>query len=159
MNPRRFTRAESARATVKGRAGFYTLWFDDSTWSLRDDRLNPQNEFEFAHAQGDRYAYVVAERIEVPRRALRKAVTDNVKRTVRDVQVTFDEIRRVNDVDVLCLEMEGTSDGVPLKWIGYVWSGQRGTLQAYAFTGRSLFEEFRTELTEFLNGLVVEVQP
>jgi hypothetical protein len=152
---RSFTKSDSARGIVLGKAGFYNLWYDETKWSTRA-ALVKDTEFEFTHVDGDRFAHVFAERIEVPRPALKKAITDRFKARLRDARITLDEVRRVNDIEVLCIEVEGISEGIPMKSIGYLWSGSKGTLQVYGFTGRNLFDEFRGDLTELLNGLVVK---
>src|SRR5215831_15693850 len=67
-----FTKPQSARATVKSKAGLYTLWFDETKWTTPETKINRETEFEFAHTAGDRFAYTISERTEVPRPALKK---------------------------------------------------------------------------------------
>jgi hypothetical protein len=150
-----FTKSESASASVKGKAGFYTLWFDETKWTTSDTRLNKDTEFEFVHKEGDRFVWVVAERLEIPRSAVRNVVLKNIKSKTPDMRVTLDEIRRGNGAEVLCLEWETVVEGMPMTFIMYVWSGRKGTVQVGGLTGRNLFDEFRSDFTELLNGLVV----
>jgi hypothetical protein len=51
--------------------------------------------------------------------------------------------------------MKGTYQGIDVVYYGYYVSGKWGSLQALTFTGESLFDEYRDDFTEFLNGLVI----
>jgi hypothetical protein len=151
-----FTKPESARSSVNGKVGFYTLWLDDAKWSTSKEKLNKDAEFEFAHVGGDRYAYVIAERIEIPRSTMKKSILARIKSKDRNARVTLDESRRVNYTELSCRELETTLEGVHWKALIYFWSGRQGSLQMYGYTGRDIFDEFRADLTDLLNGLVVE---
>jgi hypothetical protein len=60
VSGRSFTKAQTAQAAVKGKAGFYTLWFDEAVdTDPQDTRVNKETEFEFAHTGGDRFALVL----------------------------------------------------------------------------------------------------
>ena len=40
--------------------------------------------------------------------------------------------------------------------VGYYYGGPSGTVQVITYTGRRLFEDYRKEFEEFLNGFRVE---
>src|SRR5262245_40589348 len=86
-NPKSFTKPESAQASVKGKAGFYTLWFEEAKWIRQAPQVSKDNEFEFAHTGGDRYGYVISERIEIPRPALKKTVVERYRARLKDARV------------------------------------------------------------------------
>ena len=83
---------------------------------------------------------------------------DPTKISFRHVKVTFEEQRRVNDVDVLAMQMEGTIQGIPFTYYGYYFSGPQGSVQLLTYTGSNLFAEYKPEFEDFLNGLTPSAQ-
>jgi hypothetical protein len=51
------------------------------------------------------------------------------------------------------LQVDGTIQGIPFRYYGYYHSTDAGTVQVIGYTGQTMFEEYRREITEFLNGL------
>ncbi|SFS98206.1 hypothetical protein [Mucilaginibacter polytrichastri] len=56
---------------------------------------------------------------------------------------------------MLYLEMSGTIQGIKIKYLGYYYSDQKGTVQLLAYTSAMLYKEARAEMETFLNGLVL----
>jgi hypothetical protein len=54
------------------------------------------------------------------------------------------------------LQIDATVEGVPLSYLIHAYSGQRGTIQVVAFTGKNLLDELRKDLEDFLDGLVAK---
>ncbi|OKS89220.1 hypothetical protein RG47T_4703 [Mucilaginibacter polytrichastri] len=51
--------------------------------------------------------------------------------------------------------MSGTIQGIKIKYLGYYYSDQKGTVQLLAYTSAMLYKEARAEMETFLNGLVL----
>jgi hypothetical protein len=53
------------------------------------------------------------------------------------------------------MKLEGTIEGVQFVYYSYYYAGKAGTVQLLTYTSQNLFSEFEPEMTEFLNGLVI----
>ena len=60
----------------------------------------------------------------------------------------------MNGTPVTCMEITGTTQGIPFHYFGYYYSGKGGSIQVITYTGESLFEQYRTDFQELLNGFV-----
>jgi hypothetical protein len=142
------TRAELPR-------GNYVLWVDESKWRL-DKKDGEPGWQTYTHKNGDGYAMAITERVSIPLPTLRKIAIDNARESAPDVKVTFEETRRVNGLEVLCMRMTGTIRGIQFAYYGYYHSNDRGTIQLLTYTAKNLFPEFQHDFTDFLNGLTMK---
>ena len=131
--------------------GGMTLFVDPAKWK-RTPSEDP-TRISFRHSTGEAYGMVVAERLVIPLPRLKEIAISNAREAAPDVRVTLEEPRRVNDVDVLAMQMEGTIQGVPFTYYGYYFSGPHGSVQLLTYTGSNLFAEYKPEFEDFLNGL------
>ena len=53
------------------------------------------------------------------------------------------------------MQMGGTAKGIPFVFLGYYYSGKEGSIQVITFTADNLFDEYRKEFEEFLNGFEI----
>jgi hypothetical protein len=51
------------------------------------------------------------------------------------------------------MQITGTAQGIPFHYYGYYYTGKLGSVQVITYTGESLFEEYKPEFDELLNGL------
>jgi putative sensory transduction regulator len=128
--------------------------FNPGKW--KETRSAEAGKRTFQHANGEGYAMVVAEPIEIPTEQLRNIALANMRKTGTDISVVDEQRRRVNGTDVLLLRTDLTVQGMPFTYFGYYYGGPSGTVQVITYTGRRLFENYRTEFEEFLNGFRVE---
>lgn len=110
----------------------------------------------FEHINGDGYAMIISERIAIPMDKLREIAVANARETAPDLKVVEEQRRLVNGTDVLMLRLEGTVTGVPFTYLGYYYGGSAGTIQVITYTGRNLFDEYRKDFEEFLNGFRIQ---
>jgi hypothetical protein len=128
--------------------------FNPSKW--KEMRSTEGGKRSFRYANGDGYAMVIAERIEIPTDQLRTIALANMRKTGGEIRVVDEQRRNVNCTDVLLLQIDVTVQGTPFTYLGYYYGGPAGTVQVITYTGRKRFENYRKEFEEFLNGFRVE---
>jgi hypothetical protein len=153
---RAFSKPATASASINGKRVKYTVWFDESKWRAAEKPDNPNAEYELTHSTGDGYAMLIAERIPIPLKNLKVIALERAKKAAKDIRLLGEERRNVNGSDLLALTMEGTLQGTPFVYYGYYYSGDKGTVQFVTFTGRQLFDEYRADFEELLNGFVAD---
>ena len=149
----RFERPPSSTAQREIFPNVAAIYYDPSKWTPQpsDDRTR----FTFEHTNGDGYALVIKERIQVPLRSLKEIAFTNARNAAPDAAITYEDSRIVNGVKVICLQIQGTASGVPFTYFGYYYSGKAGIIQVVTYTGQNLFEEYQSDFQDFLNGLTV----
>jgi hypothetical protein len=146
-----YARATAATERVDLLRGGMTLFVDPGKW--KQTASDDPTKISFRHASGEAYGMVVAERLAIPLPRLKEIAINNAREAAPDVKVTLEERRRVNEVDVLAMQMEGTIQGIPFTYYGYYFSGPQGSVQLLTYTGSNLFAEYKPEFEDFLNGL------
>ena len=148
-----YTRSKTATERVKTVVDKFSLWMDPDVWT--QDKSDDPNRLEFSHKKGDAYALVIAERIGMPLESLMDVAIANAKEAAPDLKVTFKETRVVNGANVLCMKMVGTIQKIPFIYFGYYYAGKAGSLQVLTYTGENLFDEYKADFQDFLNGTVI----
>jgi hypothetical protein len=95
---------------------------------------------------------IIAERLAIPMDKLKALALVNAKQASPDMKVVEESRRNVNGVEVLTMRFEGTVNGVRFAYLGLYYGGEQGAVQVLTYTGRNLFEEYRSVMEEFLNG-------
>lgn len=144
-------RGSAATERVELLRGGMALFIDPGKWKQAPS--DDPTKISFRHASGEAYGMVVAERLAIPLPRLKEIAIRNAREAAPDIRVTLEEQRRVNDVDVLAMQMEGRIQGIPFTYFGYYFSGPQGSVQVLTYTGSNLFAEYRPEFEEFLDGL------
>ena len=142
------------RVNLVGEYGTYSIAFDPITWQYDPEKMADE-EFSFSHADGDVFAIIVPERLPMSRKLLRDVVVDNLRSTADGFRILHEETRQHKGAEVLCLTMSGTVEGTPLMWYGYYYTGEPGTIQVITVTGQDLFDKYKAEMDEFLDGFTV----
>jgi hypothetical protein len=149
------THVRSARATDKAelkRTG-YQLYYDPQKWKQVNGETG---RVSFNHANGDGYGLVLTERIVVPLENMRNIALSNATSAAPDAKITFEETRVVNGTKLLCLQIKGTIQNISFIYFGYYYSGKEGTVQILTYTAANLFDEYKGDFEEFLNGFVLD---
>jgi len=146
-----FQKPETAKLFVKAPKGPFGVWINQEKW-----KQNPPGEdvskFTLDHKNGDAFAMIIAERIGMRMESLKKLAISNAKQAAPDIKVVSEEKRVVNGKELLCMKLSGTLEGMSFIYYGYYYSGTEGTLQVVAYTGANLFDEFKQDFEDFLNG-------
>ncbi len=153
--PNQYFRPKSATVLLKGKRVTYGLWYDSSKWIVDQVIDNASAEYELTHIQGDRYVVIIPERITIPLDTLKMAALANAKKVAPDIEVIQEETRIVNEHKILCMKMNATIQGIPVSYVNYYYSGKGGAVQLMAYTGQNLFEEYKQDLFDLLNGFEI----
>lgn len=148
-----YQKPESAIAVYKAKGGKISIWFDPSKWSQKKSDNSSKPTFE--HKDGDVNVMIIAERFSMEIDALKEMAITNAREVAPDTKVTYEEKRLVNGKNMLCMKMEGTIQTIHFIYYGYYYTGKEGTVQLLAYTSQNLFPEYESDMTEFLNGLVI----
>jgi hypothetical protein len=125
--------------------------YDPNTW--RQTTSPEPGRLTFTHASGDGYAMVITERLQLSLDALKRVVLTNARNAAPNAKIILEEKRVVNGVEVLCMQITGTTQDIHFRYFGYYYAGKAGTIQVVTYTGENLFEEYEPDFQGLLNGL------
>ena len=148
-------RPTGASTLVVGKQVPYGVWLDHQLWRFVIPKQNEAAEYQFAHFKGGAGAIIIAERNPIPAERWKEIVIANARREATDAQITKEERKSVNGLDVLALRTEGTGASGQFVYYGYYYTGPRGAIQVITYTWTNLFEQYQGELTAFLNGFML----
>ncbi|MEK9160134.1 MAG: hypothetical protein AAB383_05400 [Patescibacteria group bacterium] len=149
------TTVENTAGLVSGSQVGYSINYDPSKWSAIPGAAGEDAEYEFEHVDGDVYALVIAERVELDYETLKEIALENAQSVAPDALIVFEEERTVNEVPLHVLKIDGTLYGIPFEYYGYYYGGPVGTIQFITYTSSNLTSEYEADLTELLNGLTI----
>jgi hypothetical protein len=149
-----YTKSPTATEKLVLNQGKVIFNFDPGKWK-QDLKPQEPGEHGFTHTSGDGYAKVICERLQIPLASLKEIALENARETAPNMHVVSEERRIVNGREVLCMQMRGTVREIPFVFLGYYYSGKEGSVQVITFTGDSLFDEYRKEFEEFINGFEI----
>ncbi len=130
------------------------FWLNPKVWSFKKATDNPEAEYELQLKGGDLYGMIISEKVEIPLENLKSIAVENGKAVAPDLRITHEEYRTVNDLKVLLLQMDGTTQGIKFSFYGYYYSNSNGTVQFVTYTAQNLLNEYKSESEKLLNGLV-----
>lgn len=155
VNKIKFSRPAGSSFLVKSKVFNVGIYINPSKWTFTQRRDNEKNpEFRFAMKTADAYAMTVTESTTIDLNNIRDIALLNAQKVSLDVKETFAEYRMVNDIKVLCLQFKGTIKGIKFVYYGYYYSNANGTIQMIGYTSQQKFESLKSEIENFLNGLV-----
>jgi hypothetical protein len=147
-----YVKPVSARKLFKSKTGSCGIWVDESKWKL-ETIPSDEYEFQFLHTSGDGYAAVIVERISMPVSGLKEVVLENVKKQDPNAKVVSEEKRMVNGKEIVSLIVEFTTHQIPFTFHYYLYAGKAGSIQIATWTGTNLFDEYKQDFNDLLNGL------
>lgn len=153
-NPTKFTKSSTSTFRVKSTVvEGLSFWINPTKWSFKKAKNNEDAEYELHLKKKDLYAMVITEKFEIPLESFPKIAVDNAKEVAPDIKVVSQEYRKVNGLKVLCLQLNGTMQGIKISYYNYYYSCPTGTVQFVTYTAQSMVETYRKEADELLNGL------
>lgn len=153
-NDHPFIKDKKSTFLVKSNKVNVGIWIDPKAWTFSKNSDNEDAEFQFQKKDEDLYALLISEKMEIPVENLKSIAFDNAKSAAPDIKIINEEYRTVNGIKVLMLQMAGTIQGMRFTYYGYYYSSKNGTIQFLAYTGESLFEQYKESIENLLNGLV-----
>lgn len=155
LNPIAQYKPYSANQSISSSHIDVKVYFDSKMWEYNKISPAEAREYEFWSKWGDGKAILTTEERQVKIDELRIIAASNAFKMVPDIRVTREELRKVNDFEVLCIDFEGTIQGVPQIFQGYYYSGSKGTVQFLAYASQDFFSENRKAFGHLLNGLMI----
>ena len=151
-----YSKPDDAKMLIKGKKETYGIWYNGSKWKLKDQEKsnNSSAEYQFEHSEGDAYAMVIFERVDMKLENLRDIAFENAKSVAPDAKIVFEDKRLVNGAEVLCVRIIGTIDSIAFQYYNYYYAGPAGTIQIVTYTSQNLIQEYEKDFTDFLNGFV-----
>lgn len=146
---------EMTEGHVEGRVVDYSIDYDPDQWTMTRSETNADAEYEFEYKQGDLYAMVIPEDVELSEEELKDAALTNAQSVAPDAEIIYTEHKTVHGVDILVMKIEGTISGIPFQYYGYYYLGSAGTIQFIAYTTQDLIKGYDNEIAELLGGLTV----
>jgi hypothetical protein len=151
-NSTKFSKDKEATFLVKSNITNVGIYLNPKKWSFK--KAKDAGEYEFQLKEKEGYALLLAERIEIPLESLKSIALTNAQKAAPDAEIVKEEYRMVNGIKVLCLQMDGTIQGIRFSYFGYYYSSDKGTVQLLTYTSKSLFKDYQADLETFLNGFV-----
>ena len=140
---------------VEGKVVDYSISYDSDEWTVTPSEAGADSEYEFEYKDGDLYAMVIPEDIELEEQDLKDAALANAQSVAPDATIVYTEHKTVNGVDILVMKIDGTIYGTPFEYYGYYYMGSAGTIQFIAYTTQDLVKTYDSQIEGLLNGLTV----
>ena len=148
---KKFKKPKSSKKLIETNIKNFKVWINKREWKnkITDDpkKINLIYKDEGAHA------ILIAEKVQIPAKALRKVVLNSMEASATDVEVLSAENRLVNGVEVLFLKTRVEMNLIRYIFVGYYYTGEAGTFQVMTLTEQDLFDHYKTQLMDFLNGI------
>lgn len=142
--------------TIEGEQVDYEITYDTNIWSLTKNPVGDAAEYSFDHIDGDVFALVIPERIQLDKDTLKEIALENAQEAAADMEIISEEKIEVNGENMTKMKMEGTIEGVRFQYYGYYYVGEAGSIQFVSYTSTNLMEEYEKDLTDLLNGLRIQ---
>jgi len=130
-------------------------WFDPQIWKRQQSIDEPPNKFGFIDRSGDVMGIVIVEGFAMSIDSLQNTIIETARNYASDFKVALEENRVVNGKKVLCMRIEETVQGIPVVAYGYYYAGKSSIVQLTTVSPQNRFSKYEVEMTEFLNGLVI----
>ena len=134
-------------------AGKMSVVYDSAKW--RPAPLSEAGRFTFQHVSGQGYAEIAVEDMRIPLEALPERVLARLREQAPQAAITSREKRTVNGSEVWRLRIDAEIGPSGTSYLGYYYSGKEGTAQIVTYTGRSLFQKYEADFTDFLESFRV----
>ena len=148
------TRPAQATAHVDFARGSAALYYDPTKW--QETKGTEPGRVALTHMDGDGYAIIIAERLQITIEALRQMALTNAKNAAPDAEIVSQENRRVNGHDVMVLQIKGSVQGIGFVYFGYYYVGPEGTFQLLTYTAANLFDEYKPQFEQLLDGFTLK---
>lgn len=152
----KYSKPTAAKTLLKSERTDHAIWYNETKWSKSDMKPSEATEFLLKLKDQDGYCITVVEKIEIPIENFSAIVLKSMKmRGAENVVVEKEEFRMVNGKRVLFMQFSATTSGMTFTYAGYYFSNESGTSQLLCYTSKNLFNQYKQEFMNMLNGFVV----
>ena len=151
-----FERPRSSSFLLKSIKNNSAYWINTDKWSFKKAKDNTSAEYTFKLKGKDLYGMAINEGMEIPLESLGNIAVSNARKVAPDAKSVKKEFRIVNGNKVLYMEINGTIQGLKFTYLGYYYSDASGVTQFVTYTATNLVDKYKSEINNFLNGLVTQ---
>lgn len=152
----KYSKPTSAKTLLKSERTDHAIWYNETKWSKSDMKPSEATEYLLKLKDQDGYCLTVVEKIEIPIENFSSIVLKSMKmRGAENVAVEKEEFRIVNGKRVLFMQFTATTSGMTFTYAGYYFSNESGTSQVLCYTSKNLFNQYKQEFMNILNGFVI----
>lgn len=149
-----FVKDKASTEVVKGQKVNYELWYDPGKWKLTGG--NDFSEYTLMNTNGDAFCTVIPEKIPMTLEAIKSVAIINARKADPKVKLIDEEIRKVNGTYVLMMTLTGNLHGLKFTYYGYYYAAENSSIQLITYTFNSLFDNYKSDLEDILNGLIIK---
>ena len=147
------TRPTTALANLDLWRGRGVVYYDATKWHVTK-LAGDSSEYYLHNGRDDAYVSLTTTRFPLGMDVFRQVTLKTLRVTAPDARVTAVRKWTINGLDVTEEEIRATVDSVPFVYLICYYTGDAGTMQMFAFTTANLFNEYRSDFQEFMNGFV-----
>ena len=150
-----YSKNDKATFEVKSNKVNSGIFINPKFWSYKKNPAGEAQEYSFQSKEKDIYAMLITEKINIPIDNLKRLAVSNAKDAAPDTKVITEEYRMVNGKKIFFMQMNGSISGIKFTYLGYYYSSEGGTIQFISYTSQNLLEEYKNDMFELLNGLMI----
>lgn len=154
-NDKIFNKPKDSTFLLKSTRNNSAYWINTDKWVFSKATDNPEAEYQFQLKGKDLYGMTITEEAQIPLETLAHLALNNALSKVPDAHISKQEYRIVNGNNLIYLEIIGTFQGIKFNYLGYYYSDSSGCTQLITYTTTNLVDKYRSEINDFLNGLIV----
>lgn len=144
-------------ATTRYQMKNAALFVDTVAWKwVPEESPNPAIDHQFEHGGGNIRGMALSFKEFVPLDEFIEGFIGGMKEDAPETKLVERKDVVVNGVPMTEVVIDMPTDQAPIRYLGYIVSGVKGVSMSLAMCHRSLFDQVRTELKGFINGLVLE---
>ena len=144
--------ASQAFTSAQGAAA---VWVDPAKWTRVQSTQENVRTFMFYTGQAQA-RLITSNESRTPDVQLEETL-ERIRKNDPEARVVFSEPRNVNDVDLLCVQIEtALTEDTKAIYFGYLFGDSERTVQLFVVTEQSVLSRFFKDFTVLLDGLVVE---
>ena len=159
------TKPQDSTQSIQGNKVDYELWFNKSKWRILDSDNAVYKKLEkqagnMSEAFGDVLVHqsenVLGMTLENPTPTPLKEAARNLNNWLyaRGDQLISQELRTINNNEVLYIKTIGRSNSIASIKLFYYLTNNSGTAVVYAFSAQQHFARYESDIFDLLNGLV-----
>jgi len=155
-NKKKYIKPKKSLFLLKSVNNKSAFWINTNKWSFKKNKIGEAAEYGFELKGTDLYGMVITEGIAIPLETLANIALVNAQSEDPDAEIVKKEYRNVNGKEVIHMVIEGIIEGIGFSYVGYYYSDDSGATQFLAFTATSVVDKYKSEINDFLNGLVTQ---
>lgn len=151
-----FVKNVRAQEQYQGKFGSYSLWIDPEQWRLAKDFSKENKEdLVFCLRTGCIYGNFRAEPIAKSIEDLKQSFLKDLQKYLANIKILNEEIKFVNGVEVLCLNLIGITPGPSANVDVYLYSGESFSVSLSVTCPEEFHSKNEQLIYDFLNGFSI----